>query len=133
MSSDSRATLVQSAIQAFLYAVFRADTASIQKPQYFFRRRAPVHYFLGDSIRCEAPAGYARAGSSFHWFCGFAEVRFAGEALSPNRAPLSGVRVSLESADTVNTFVSSLRFLQFYGGNGRTFNFRIRWLGRVVK
>jgi hypothetical protein len=79
-------------------------------------------------------AGWLRAcGLLIPLVCGFAEVRFAGEALSPNRAPLSGVRVSLESADTVNTFVSSLRFLQFYGGNGRTFNFRIRWLGRVVK
>jgi len=33
--------------------------------------------------------------------------------------------------DAVNNVVSSSRFLTYYGGNGRSFNFRIRWLGRL--
>ena len=32
--------------------------------------------------------------------------------------------------DTVNSNIESSRYMRFYGGNGRTFNFRIRWLGR---
>jgi len=33
--------------------------------------------------------------------------------------------------DTVNNFISSSRYLQYYGGVGRSTNFRIRWLGRL--
>jgi hypothetical protein len=33
--------------------------------------------------------------------------------------------------DAVNSFAGSSRFGQFYGGTGRSVNFRIRWLGRV--
>jgi hypothetical protein len=33
--------------------------------------------------------------------------------------------------DTVNAMMGSSRYLQFYGGNGRAFNIRIRWLGRA--
>ena len=33
--------------------------------------------------------------------------------------------------DTVNNVITSSRFLQFYGGVGRSVNFRIRWLGRA--
>ncbi|MEZ5351066.1 MAG: TonB-dependent receptor [Bryobacteraceae bacterium] len=33
--------------------------------------------------------------------------------------------------DTVNTVVGSSRYQQFYGGVGRSSNFRIRWLGRI--
>ena len=33
--------------------------------------------------------------------------------------------------DTVNNIFGSSRFGQFYGGNGRSFNFRIRWLGKA--
>jgi hypothetical protein len=33
--------------------------------------------------------------------------------------------------DTVNNMVSSSRYLVFYGGNGRSSNFRIRWLGKA--
>jgi hypothetical protein len=32
--------------------------------------------------------------------------------------------------NTVNANTASANFMQFYGGTGRTFNFRIRWLGR---
>jgi hypothetical protein len=28
--------------------------------------------------------------------------------------------------------ITSTRYLQFYGGSGRAFNFRIRWLGRAI-
>lgn len=33
--------------------------------------------------------------------------------------------------DSVNSFMDSPDFGRFYGGSGRTFNFRIRWLGRI--
>ena len=33
----------------------------------------------------------------------------------------------------VNNSVSSMNYLQFYGGADRSFNFRIRWLGRSGK
>ena len=33
--------------------------------------------------------------------------------------------------DTVNNIVTSSRYLQFLGGSGRAFNFRIRWLGKL--
>ncbi|MEZ5400437.1 MAG: TonB-dependent receptor [Bryobacteraceae bacterium] len=33
--------------------------------------------------------------------------------------------------DTVNTIVGSTRYQRFYGGVGRSTNFRIRWLGRI--
>jgi hypothetical protein len=33
--------------------------------------------------------------------------------------------------ETVVNTIGSSRFLRFYGGNGRSFNFRIRWLGRI--
>lgn len=33
--------------------------------------------------------------------------------------------------DTVNNILSSSRLMQFYGGTGRSVNFRIRWLGRT--
>jgi hypothetical protein len=32
--------------------------------------------------------------------------------------------------NTVNANTASANFMRFYGGTGRTFNFRIRWLGR---
>ncbi|MBI3208003.1 MAG: TonB-dependent receptor [Candidatus Solibacter usitatus] len=35
--------------------------------------------------------------------------------------------------DTVNNFVSSSRYRQFYGGSGRAVNMRIRWLGRAAR
>lgn len=33
--------------------------------------------------------------------------------------------------DAVNNIATSSRFLTYYGGTGRSFNFRIRWLGRL--
>jgi hypothetical protein len=33
----------------------------------------------------------------------------------------------------VNANTSSANFMSFYGGQGRTFNFRIRWLGKVAR
>ena len=35
--------------------------------------------------------------------------------------------------NVVNADTSSPNFLQYYGGQGRTLNFRIRWLGRVER
>jgi len=35
--------------------------------------------------------------------------------------------------DTVNNIIGSPRYLQFHGGNGRSTNFRIRWLGRAAR
>ncbi|MBI4904883.1 MAG: TonB-dependent receptor [Acidobacteria bacterium] len=35
--------------------------------------------------------------------------------------------------DTVNNIVDSSQYLRFYGGTGRAFNARIRWLGKVAR
>jgi outer membrane receptor protein involved in Fe transport len=46
-------------------------------------------------------------------------LRFGANNITDRRNP-----------DTVNSVVTSSRYLTFYGGTGRSTNFRIRWLGR---